>query len=136
MKKFLLLILIPIFANGFEINLPPVHSFHQIPYDLWNLTEKNHFSEEIHVYWANLFQERSNFSCDFELLKINLILKYGLGEKTEAQLSLPFVWIGGGLLDPFIDGFHKLFGFPDAGRSKFPAFRTQLHLAYKGTDPG
>lgn len=135
MKKFLSLFLIPLFVSAFEISFPPVHSFHQIPYDLWNLTKKNHFSEEIHIYWSNLFQERANFSCDFELLKIEFILKYGLAEETEVQLSFPFVWIGGGVLDPFIDGFHKTFGFPDAGRSKFPFFRTQLHLTHGETDP-
>ena len=47
-------------------------------------------------------------------------LSRGFGRKFEAGVQIPWVTHSGGRFDGLIDGFHDLFGFPDAGRPLVP----------------
>ena len=88
-------------------------------------------SWQVQVFWANLFEHKPSFTADFELMKVNFLARLPLDRQTEVALLLGGCFFSGGLLDPLIDGFHRTFGFPDAGRSQYDAFRAILLLNYE-----
>jgi len=57
-----------------------------------------------------------SYRFDMEILKTDLRANYGLGSNMEAGLNLEFFHFDGGFLDPFIQSYHKFFGFPNGGR--------------------
>ncbi len=59
---------------------------------------------------------RNLLRLDGEIYRLTLALRYGLGERLELGVDLPYVWQTGGHLDSFIDGFHQTFNLPQGGR--------------------
>ena len=128
--RTLALFLLSSFLLSFEIVFPPIQSFMQMPVELEPLP-RSRWGWEVQIYWANLFEEKSNFTADFELMKVNFLARLPLDNQTEAELLLAGCLLSGGLLDPLIDGFHRTFGFADAGRSNYDSFRALLRLSYR-----
>ncbi len=69
---------------------------------------------------------------DAEVLKLSLAADYGLlpGLAVGASLSLAGAW--GGFLDPLIQGFHGLFGLPNADRERYPDNRFAIRVVRSG----
>lgn len=65
---------------------------------------------------------------DGESRELRLIAEHGLGRKLAVRATLPWIYIGGGVLDGFIDGWHDVFGLPDGARDELP--RNQLLIGY------
>jgi hypothetical protein len=61
------------------------------------------------------------FMFDGEHRSATLGLRRGVASAVTLGLRVPLRWRGAGSLDSVIDPFHRFFGFPDAGRSFFPA---------------
>jgi hypothetical protein len=61
------------------------------------------------------------FLVDGEALVLDATLRRGLGPRWDVGLRVPFQSRGGGVLDGFIDWWHRLTHLPDGGR---PFFRT------------
>lgn len=87
---------------------------------------------EVHLTesWSNTFvydQEKS-LLLDYEMLDTRLSVAYGL----TPALSLEFEWenraIFGGVMDRFINAFHRTFGLTDAGRHNFPRNLVQIQV--------
>lgn|GEM_PF-498847 len=55
---------------------------------------------------------------DMELLEVGLGLDYGVTSRLQLGVHAPFRHYYGGFLDGFIESFHDVFGFPNAGREK------------------
>lgn len=69
-------------------------------------------------------------NLDGETLRLALDLRYGLGERWEVQLELPWLQHSGGKLDSLIDSWHDLWGLSDGGRSDAP--EDVLDFRYRG----
>jgi hypothetical protein len=74
---------------------------------------------------ANQYRASSNSSefltLDGESYRTTLSLRYGITERFEAGLNIPYVAYGGGMLDHFIIDWHNAFGMPQGGRDSAPA---------------
>ena len=53
---------------------------------------------------------------DGETSRFTALLRYGLFDDLELGIDIPMISHGGGAADSLIRNFHKLFGFPTAGR--------------------
>lgn len=60
---------------------------------------------------------------DGESYRINLALRYGITRRIEGGIDIPYVGIGGGVFDHFIEGWHSFFGLPQEGRPNTPRNR-------------
>lgn len=65
---------------------------------------------------------------DGENYRINLALRYGIAARVEGGIDIPYVGIGGGIFDRFIEGWHDFFGLPQEGRPQAP--RNRLLYSY------
>ncbi len=131
--RTLALLLLSSLLLSFEIVFPSIQSFMQMPVELEPLP-RHRAGWEVQIFWANVFEEKNNFTADFELMKVNFLARLPLDSETEAELLLAGCFFSGGLLDPLIDGFHRTFGFADAGRSNYDSFRSILRLEYRGRE--
>ncbi len=60
---------------------------------------------------------------DGEITRLTLSGRYGLGNRLELGIDVPFLIMGGGFLDHFIEDYHAAFGFPNGGRELAPQNR-------------
>ena len=72
---------------------------------------------------------RENIVIDGESTSFMLSGRYGIGYQVEVGMEIPFLIVGGGFLDGFIENFHSAFGFPNAGRGY--AARNRLLYRYQ-----
>ena len=71
---------------------------------------------------------REDILLDGENYRFTLALRYGITDRIEAGIDIPYVGQGGGFLDSFIIGWHKFFGLPEGGRTEAP--RNRLLYTY------
>lgn len=55
---------------------------------------------------------------DGETTRLELVVRYGLTDRLELGIELPYVWHESGGLDAVIEGWHDLFGLPNGSRDK------------------
>jgi hypothetical protein len=72
---------------------------------------------------------REKILLDGESTRITLDGRYGIARGIECGVEIPFVILGGGFLDSFIEGYHNTFGFPQGGRDQAP--RNRLLYQYR-----
>jgi hypothetical protein len=67
------------------------------------------------------------YLVDAETLTLDATLRRGLRPDLDVALRLPVRWRGGGAMDPLIDWWHRVGGFPDGNRPDFVrnAFRVE-----------
>lgn len=74
--------------------------------------------------WANSYGIAANrFVVDGEVRQLIAAVRFGLLDRVELGLDLPYEWRGGGAMDGFIEDFHETFGIPDLDRSDRPRDR-------------
>ncbi len=87
--------------------------------------------------YSNIFETGSSrtnwYQADMELWRLSLNAIYAFRDDMEASIEIPFILTWGGFLDPFIEEFHKVFGFPNAGRETVPKNQFTFKL-YKDAD--
>lgn len=80
---------------------------------------------------ASIYSVNSNATeqilLDGELYRWTLAARYGLTDRVELGVELPFVLQGGGFLDSFIIDWHTFFGLPQGGRDTAPKNRLRYH---------
>lgn len=69
----------------------------------------------------------------------SLSLRAALGRGSSGRLfewgvEIPYVHHDGGFTDGLIDGFHELFGFPDAGRDEVPRDQLRYWIGYADSE--
>lgn len=62
-------------------------------------------------------------TLDGESYRWTLATRYGINDRFEAGVDIPYVLYGGGFLDSFIVDWHKAFGLPQGGRDSAPKNR-------------
>lgn len=91
------------------------------------------FALHVVTSYSNIFEQfttaRHDVLLDMEMLRQTVGAAWGLGHGMTAELSLPLVHTGGGFLDAFLEGFHRAFGLPNAGRENFPQDRFVFRVA-------
>jgi hypothetical protein len=65
---------------------------------------------------------------DYEVWRLAAVYRQGLGEGTDLSVELPLIARWGGILDPFIDGFHTAIMGVRNERSGIPYGRTVLRI--------
>jgi len=66
---------------------------------------------------------------DGESYRLNLALRYGIGNRLELGADLPLVGYSGGILDGLIESWHSIFGLEQGGRLQAP--RNRLLFSYQ-----
>ncbi|MEM7610829.1 MAG: DUF3187 family protein [Pseudomonadota bacterium] len=69
---------------------------------------------------------------DGETSRLSLHWQHQLSDRLSIAADLPYVWHTRGVLDPFIDSWHKTFGLPEGIRDDIP--RDQLLFVYRDGD--
>lgn len=97
------------------------------------LAPAGRFSWQLQTEFANHFTESGNGSefitLDGETRKVTLSVQYGVTDRLELGLSIPYVRHTGGSLDGFIENWHNTFGLPNGGREDIA--RDLLELVYR-----
>jgi len=65
---------------------------------------------------------------DGESYRWTLAARYGVSDRFEAGIDIPYILYGGGFLDGVIVDWHKTFNFPQGGRDSAP--RNRLNYSY------
>ncbi len=73
-----------------------------------------------------------NILLDGESYRFSLALRYGISDRIEGGIDIPYVGQGGGFLDSFIIGWHNFFGLPQGGRTEAPRNRILYRYAKDG----
>lgn len=71
---------------------------------------------------------------DMEMTAIDLSLAYGLTDTLSLSITLPFVSMNNGFLDPFLEDFHNWFGAGNYGRKWRPKDQFGYILKKEGKD--
>lgn len=79
--------------------------------------------------WHPSSQGNEQMDVDGETYRGTLRLRFGLSDRWSSGFDLSFTRHNGGFVDGLIDGFHQMFGLPDAERDKNP--RDQLLYSYR-----
>jgi hypothetical protein len=100
------------------------------------LLQKGKFSALLAADMANNFAEdatpRENILLDGENYRFTVALRYGITDRIEAGIDIPYVGQGGGFLDSFILGWHRFFGLSQGGRTDAPRNRLLYTYAKDG----
>lgn len=68
-------------------------------------------------------------TLDGETTRLELTYRFGLGDRLEIGLRLPYVWHESGSLDPFVENWHQAFGLPLGSRVRRE--NDQLEFSYQ-----
>ena len=79
--------------------------------------------------------ENESLFLDLEYLRTAVAFKRGLPKRIELGVSIPFYVYYGGFLDPFVGGFHNLFGLPNFLRGQTENGQTRYELIANGGTP-
>jgi hypothetical protein len=79
--------------------------------------------------------ENLRFFVDGEHRTLAATFRRGLAGGWAVGARVPVHWRGGGWLDPLIDRFHDLFGFPDSGRTLYPRQRLRVEGRTREREP-
>lgn len=80
------------------------------------VVEKGRLQASFGGAWSNTFILKDAYEVDAESVELRPRGEVGIGEGTQLSIELPFVWMGGGVLDDAIDGWHAFWGFPRGHR--------------------
>ncbi len=62
---------------------------------------------------------------DFEVLRWTFKVRWGVWDRFDADVEVPFLRFSRGFLDQFVKDYHDFFGFPQGGRDQVP--NNQFH---------
>lgn len=99
---------------------------------------KGHFDFAIETNFSNLFEFMPRntgvgLDLDMELVRTAIKIGYGVTKNNSVGIQIPFITMQGGVLDSFIQGYHKAFGFPNAGRDRVANGRFGYQVTNNGT---
>ncbi len=103
-----------------------------------DLIEADEFRVDMGFAYSNIFELGSSRThdilFDLERLTTSVAVRYGVNERVEVGLTLATQTNWGGFLDPFVQGLHRTFGFPNADRDKVPDGAYELRVTPFGED--
>lgn len=75
---------------------------------------------------------REQISLDGESYRWTLAARYGLGDRFEAGVEIPYILYGGGFLDSFVIDWHNAFNLSQGGREAAPKNRLGFRYSKDG----
>ena len=110
-----------IFEPFTTANMNPFTRLHGVPQTRSaQLTTAGKLEVGLQLDVANNFTDslsgNERVRLDGETHRTNLSLRYGLSERWELGIDLPYIRHSGGSLDGFIENWHSWFGLPNGGR--------------------
>jgi hypothetical protein len=75
-----------------------------------------------------------HITLDGETYRLNLVGRFGIGNRLELGFEIPYVFQSGGVLDGFIENYHSTFGFPQGGRDQAPNGRLLFNYQRNGAN--
>ena len=75
---------------------------------------------------------RDQFFLDLETSRLSFLATYGVTDHFQVDIEVPFLSIGGGMLDNLVQEFHDAAGLGQSGRDTFPKNATTLALFLDG----
>ena len=76
--------------------------------------------EYVSVFWSDDTRTPALYFADGELTRINISAGYGVSDKLDIVLDLPFYSWQAGFLDRPLTDYHEILSVPNAGREDFP----------------
>lgn len=76
--------------------------------------------QEIANDYSTAANSRERLIFDGEAYRTTLAVTYGINEKLDAGINIPYLLYGGGFLDHFIIDWHDTFGMKQGGRNRAP----------------
>jgi hypothetical protein len=96
-----------------------------------------HFSfyyvQDVHyhdVVWEGRRYEKSKIKRDYESWVAELGFAYNFRKELQAGMDMRLFSYYGGFLDPFLEKYHRFFGFPNAEREKFLQNQLYINVPY------
>ena len=120
-------------------NFSPLVKIHGLPAPRSaNIMTKGSLRGTIQASLSNNFSEslgeQQSILLDGETLNTELSIDYGLGNKAELSLVVPYSKHSGGNLDGFIENWHSFFDLPDGGRRYSPKNRLLYQVKNNGRE--
>lgn len=134
---------VPSFAADMEItpfrtiNQSPLVQIYGLPAESSaSVTSAGRFtinlSQDLASNYTSTATSREQIHLDGESYRWTLASRYGISERFEVGLEIPYVLYGGGFLDSFIIDWHKTFGLPQGGRDSAPKNRLKFFYDKNG----
>lgn len=89
-------------------------------------------SQDLASNYTSTATSREQIHLDGESYRWTLASRYGIGERFEVGLEIPYIMYGGGFLDSFIIDWHKTFSLPQGGRDSAPKNRLKFFYEKDG----
>lgn len=91
--------------------------------------KKNDLQVHLSLSSINVLNDaRPNYTVDLEFERISLNMWYGITDKFQVGVQLPFETINGGFQDSLVSGFHTAFGLNLGSRNKFARNRVGITI--------
>ncbi len=85
-------------------------------------------TQDIASEYSTSQTRNEKITLDGESYRWTMSARYGISDRFEAGIDIPYLLYGGGVLDGFIDGWHTSFNMPQGGRDFAP--RNRLNYSY------
>ena len=89
-------------------------------------------TQDVASDYAVSSNSREQISLDGESYRWTLAARYGLGDRFEAGVEIPYILYGGGFLDDFVIDWHNTFNLPQGGRDTAPKNRLGFRYSKDG----
>lgn len=114
-------------------NQSPLVAIHPLPAESSaGISPHGKFSSALTFDLASNYSSSATYSesilLDGESYRWTLATRYGLTDRLEAGIEIPWILSSGGFLDSFIIDWHDTFGLPQGGRDSAP--KNQLNYSY------
>ncbi len=129
-------------ATAADMEITPFRAFNQQPtiqiYGLpvdssARLTQSGKYTvafiQEIASNYTVSRSSNEQLVFDGEIYRSSIIMRYGISEKFEVGLNVPYIVDNGGFLDSFLIDWHSFFGMPQGGRDT--ATRGAVNYSYR-----
>ena len=97
------------------------------------LIDKKRFVTSLSVDYTSIYidetSEEWSALMDMEMTVVELSLTYGITNRVNISLALPWINQNGGFLDSPLETYHDFFGFPNYGRENGPTDEFGYHIA-------
>ena len=118
----------------FSSNLNPLVQVYGLPTTRGAvLADKSQWKAGVQLEAANTFTSSDSSQeaifLDGETYRATVLMTYGVSDKFELSVEVPYLSQDGGQLDSLIEDWHDFWGFPNGDRDKFP--QDQLSYNYR-----
>ena len=112
---------------------PPYLMFLTPEPDSPRLIEKGRFVTSLSIDYTSIYidetSKRWSALLDMEMTVVDLSLTYGITNRVNISLALPWISQNDGFLDGPLEAYHDFFGFPNYGREDGPTDEFGYHIS-------